>query len=118
MGGARGNEDGVTGAQGNVLEAILRRTIGDGALKSFARDAGLQADEHFRSGTRLERVPHLRLAAASGGLLVTRGVFVVRMDLHGELFLRKNELNQQRKSGASVRTGASPFRRHFGPRFA
>ena len=68
----------VAGTHRNVLQAIFGGAVGDGAFETFAGDLRLQPDEHFRAGPRAHRVPHFGLAAAAGGLLVPRGIFVVR----------------------------------------
>ena len=48
--GAGGNENGVARNQRDAIEAIFGRAVGDGALETFASDARLQPDEHFRAG--------------------------------------------------------------------
>src|SRR5208282_3987348 len=43
---------------------------------------------------------------------------VVRVDLHGEVFFGKEELNEQGKTGAVIDGGTCPVRFHRGPSFA
>ena len=62
-------------------------------------DAGLEAESNGGAGLGFEDIPALGLAASlSGGL----GLRVVGMDLHRELVVGKENLDQQRKLAADL----------------
>src|SRR5579863_320534 len=101
-----------------MLKAIFSSAIGDGALKALASDARPQADKHLGMRSSADRIPHFRFSAAASSLLVPRGVFIVRMDLHGKLVFREDEFNQERKGRTTAQISSRPFDGHGGPDIA
>src|SRR5436190_10636608 len=67
----------------------------NGGLNLFATRAGLQSKSNVGSGSCVEHIPAFRLAAGQPDSLCA---FIVRMHLHGKLFLREDDLHQQRKA--------------------
>ncbi len=120
--GAGGDEDGVARADRNSFETLHDPALRDGVDKILARDPGLESGEDFRAGPRADDVPHFRLAASAGDLLVLGRVGVIGMDLHGKFVLRENKFHEQREGTASsagaLRLRSGPFGRHFEPGLA
>src|ERR1700735_4076636 len=85
MSRAGGDKNRISGMYRNVLEAIFRGAVRYGAAEFFQVDTGLESHHDFRTFASPHRVPHFRLAAASGSLLVPRSIIIIRMNLHGKL---------------------------------
>ncbi len=68
---------------GNVRQAILGSPAGNRLLEIAASHVRLQPHQHFRPWTRPHRIPHLRFAAPTGGLLVHGREVIAGMHLHG-----------------------------------
>src|SRR5271170_8036801 len=102
-----------------MLQTIFGRTFLDSTLEHFRRDAGFQSGQYLGPRSRVNSVPNLRLAAASGSLFMALCVIVVGMNLHGEFFVRENKFYEERKrrvTGADFRS--SPRRGQSGPHVA
>ena len=64
------------------------------------RDARFQSQRNLRAGLGMRHVPAFRLAP---GLAYAKRLLVVRMNLYGELFVREEKLDQQRKTPGVAR---------------
>lgn len=112
------NEEGVPGLHGEPREALLDVTIRQGLTESFRGHTRLQAQTKLGIGLGSHRIPHFCFAYSSRRGFVLTGVFVVRMNLHRELFLREDELYKQRNARARLQQASFPFDGKSGPAFA
>src|ERR1700757_4494085 len=67
--------------------------VGDGLPHGFKGSARLESERYRGTGVRVECLPALRLASRLAGLL---SHCVIRVDLHRELLVREEDLDQQR----------------------
>lgn len=88
------NENSIACMHRHPFDAILNCAIRDGAAKRFARHIRTQSHAHLCAFTRGDDVPHFRLPNATGSCFMLLRVCVIRMNLYGEFFLRKDKFYQ------------------------
>jgi hypothetical protein len=92
--GTRVHKHHVTLGNGQMLQQILSSAISNRRAQRFDRDTRLQTASHRRTRLSLQHIPAFGLAAAN---TQCRRFFVIRMHLHRQLRIRKQQLHQQRK---------------------
>ena len=118
VGRSRGNEKSVARPYEMGLEDILQPVLLQCRKEFLLVRSGLQARKQARARLRGNRVPHLGFSSAAGGLLVSRGISVVRMHLDGEFVLREDEFHENGEFLAGGQPTTTPVRRHCTPGFA
>src|SRR5271170_3726049 len=99
----------------HALDHFVGIAIINRPTERFPRNAIPQPNPHGSIAFRRNHIPHLRLAASAGSNFMFRRVGILRMDLHGQTIVRKNELHQQRKIFLTSSTFAAPLRGHSPP---
>jgi hypothetical protein len=89
---SRRNEEGVSNLHRTPRQATLHIGIGKRLTKNFRRDAGFHAQQEFGARAGGDCVPHFRFAHTSRGRFVAAGIFIVGVNLHGELVFGEDEL--------------------------
>jgi hypothetical protein len=106
---SRRNKEGVSGLHRTPRQATLHIGIGKRLAKNFRRDTGFHAQQEFGAWPGGDCVPHLRFAHTSGCSFVAAGIFIVGVNLHGELVFREDELQKQRNARGSLQPAPFPF---------
>src|SRR5947207_217221 len=101
-----------------ALKEIFEGVVLQGFHKFLSSDAGPQSQKQGSAGLCGNRMPHLRLAAASGGSFMDGSVAIVGMDLDGELVCRENEFDEQRKIPRFGKVCTAPLDGHLAPGFS
>ena len=92
MRASRWNEEGISRLHREPRKAPLDIGIIQRLTENFRRDAGLQSEPEFGARPCSDGIPHFCLTRSPRRSFVLAGIFVIRMNLDGELFFREEEL--------------------------
>src|SRR5260370_21404507 len=112
------NEEGIFRRNGEARQELLDIGIRQCLTKLIQSDARLQSEAEFGTWAGSNCIPHFRFTYSSGGGFMLAGVLIIRVNLHGKLVLREDELYKQGNARASLQAVSLPFSRKPTPGFA
>ena len=93
---------------GYLLQIFFQLAVFYGAADGFLVRLMVQTVNQTRFGRRVEDIPHLRFSELT--VFMRGGVFVIRMNLNGQILLRVDQFDQYRKFSLCARMRAQKFR--------